>query len=155
MMRRLVLGGAAAVEPGRVLNARCVRVAGQTYPMLRPAATGAVDGVLARLADAEALRRLLVYEGVAYRLARLAVVGAEGRVVPALAFLPSGRMARRFAPWRYADWVRRWRRAALREVERFLACPQTRAQIRGLRHWAAKSTPRSSTLHGRCDRASL
>lgn len=123
-VRRVVLGARAAatiesrpaILPG--WERRAVRGAG--YPVIIRRASGSVDGMLACGLDAQARRRLVDYEGRGYDLIRVAVVLDDGRRRTALVFAPAAGGELKPAPgaWSYPRWLRRSKRAFLREIDR-------------------------------------
>ncbi len=87
------LRGVAARLPGWMR----VALRGQPYPTLVRARRQAVRGLLLTLAGAP-LRRLRVYEGAAYRLLPVLVLGPRGRTA-ALAWIARQALADAGAPW--------------------------------------------------------
>jgi hypothetical protein len=95
------------VEPADLSGFRCVFRRGASYPVLRVAAGAMTPGDLVSGLTARELRRLVAYEGRDYRLARLAVRLRDGRVRPALVFMPKDSSLASRTPWSFAAWQKR------------------------------------------------
>jgi hypothetical protein len=98
-------------ESARLPGFRRVVVAGRTYPTLIRRTGGWVAGRLLAGLGREDWRRLVRYEGRDYRLRRMSVRRADGRLVAAHLFLchpsvPTGRRS-----WHIEDWRKRFKRA--------------------------------------------
>ena len=113
-VRAVVLRPAAArlVSAPAVLTCfRRVHAPGQSWPVLIHCAGARVDGVIVDV-DLPSARRLVRYEGPAYRLVRCFVHTVAGAAFRAVVFLPrtppaGGRT------WRHATWLRRDKRPFL------------------------------------------
>ncbi len=73
-------------EPARLDGYRRLRVKGESYPTLRPAADARVDGLLVRDLSQREVNRVAFYEGEEYRLLNLPVTRPDGVSEPALIF---------------------------------------------------------------------
>lgn len=99
-------------------------VEGEVFPMLVPAPSGRVRGIVLRGLGEADLDRLRFYEGgfgYAQQPVRLRVDGTE---VAASAFLPRAQASARLrpaGPWRLAEWVERWGAMELRAAEEAMA----------------------------------
>lgn len=83
------LAGSNCVQtPARLEGWRRVRLRFTPYPTLRRAFRARVDGAVIEV-SAPALRRLIAYEGAAYRLARVAVRTARGKTAASAWIAPA------------------------------------------------------------------
>jgi hypothetical protein len=108
-VRALVLGAAApaALEAATLTAWRRVAHPRETYPMIVPAPSAAVEGAIARGLAADTVARLVTYEGPEYRIAAVEVRLADGTGVAAEVFVPIAPLAGADAPWDLASWQRR------------------------------------------------
>ena len=97
--RGLECGAVPAWLPGW----RRVALRGAPYPTLVRARRGGVAGLLV-LARGAALRRLVAYEGAAYRLARVRVLTRRGRCAAA-AWIAAPMLADAGRPWGPPAWI--------------------------------------------------
>ncbi|HKM64130.1 MAG TPA: gamma-glutamylcyclotransferase family protein [Acidisphaera sp.] len=79
----------ARCRPAALQGWRRVALAGSPYPTLRPARGTRTPGVVVDVGPA-ALRRLVAYEGPAYRLTRLVVATAQGETAVHAWIAPGG-----------------------------------------------------------------
>ena len=122
---RAVLGHpltALGLQPARLAGWRRVGIAGRSYPMLIPHATGWVDGVLVYGLDERDRRRLDFYEGPEYRMGIVTVRAAEYGDLPAGTYLcrPEVVAAGR-EEWRLETWRLRHKRTALARIRALMA----------------------------------
>ncbi len=118
-VRAAVLGPAAArlvLAPAVLTGFRRVHAPGQSWPVLIHCAGARVDGVVVDV-DPPSARRLVRYEGPAYRLVRCFVRTVAGVTFRAVVFLPrtppaGGRT------WRHVTWLRRDKRPFLARLAR-------------------------------------
>ena len=107
-VRAVVLGprtDLSPVEAAILAGYRRLSMRGATYPVLVPAPQQVVEGVLLRGLDADAERRLVSFEGAAYRQATVTVVGRWSEPTKARCFLPvSDDLADASRPWEPATW---------------------------------------------------
>jgi hypothetical protein len=132
-VRRAIIG--RDLSPGQVEEAvvegfRRVHVAKRNYPMLLPHASGWVDGMLAHDIDAEAARRLMVFEGNEYHLAPIMVADLHGHLWRAAAFLPAGTVRPDHRGWHLETWQRRYKRLFLRHAGALMERYGTQAMLR-------------------------
>jgi len=121
-VRQAVVGRPLPVETATAAGFVRVFIAGRTYPMLLPKATGRVGGVLTPPLEDAALRRLNAYEGPEYRLRPITVETATGTVTAHAYFCRHGVAAGR-REWRFEDWLRREKRSWVpRIVARMRRC---------------------------------
>jgi len=112
-----VLGPAGrrfATAPATLRGYHRVYAPGGTYPMLRPAPDGSVDGLLLRGVSRPQLARLTAFEGDGYTLERRPVASG-GETIDAQVYLP------RIAPrggrlWDFEDWRRRHKRRLMKRL---------------------------------------
>lgn len=132
-VRRLIIGRDLApgqIEPAVIEHFRRVHVAKRNYPMLLPHASGWVDGLLAYHLDAEAMRRLMVYEGIEYHLVPIFVADLRGHLVKAAAFLSDRSVQPDHRAWHLETWQRRYKRAFLRRAADLMDRYGTQAMLR-------------------------
>lgn len=132
-MRRLVVGRELPeeqIEPAVVEHFRRVHVAGRTYPMLLPHASGRVDGLVAHHLDPQAARRLMAYEGPEYHLVPITVADLRGHPLKAAAFLPDRGVQPDHRPWHLQTWQHRYKRLFLRRAAELMDRYGTRALLR-------------------------
>jgi hypothetical protein len=106
--------GPCAVTPARLDGWQRVAMQGKSYPVIVRRFGATVDGLLADGLDRAAARRLETYETDEYETERVTVTAADGRRVPALAFVAGARARPGTAPWCLEDWRTRHKRAFLR-----------------------------------------
>lgn len=119
-----VLGRPAApqtLEPARLSGWRRLTIAGRTYPMLIPHATGTVEGLLAHGLDERDRSRLDFYEGPEYRVGLLPVRAADGDEVSAEVYLGLNDVVASRNEWRLGTWRLRHKRAALARIRALMA----------------------------------
>ena len=116
--------------PATLEGWRCLRGAGECYPLISPAPGERVEGVVVDVSPAEA-RRLAWYEGDDYEPRELGValasgesVGvalASGESVAALVFLPKPDLAHAGEPWDPVHWRREHKAALLEAAGRWMS----------------------------------
>lgn len=128
---RLVLGYRPSPRQCRAATLTGYRrrqAAGRTYPVLLPAPTGRVRGLLFTARSASDLRRLVAYEGPEY-ITRSCLVRADraAGLHRARVFLPrAGHLAAGRAAWDPTPWARHHKAAfiaAMFAQESLRACP--------------------------------
>lgn len=131
---RVVLGRPlpeAQREEAEIFGFRRVHVPGRNYPMLQPHhGSGRVAGLLVHRLDAEAVHRLVVYEGSEYHLVPLLVSNAEGHGVRAGVFLCDRSVPQGHRDWFLEVWVRRYKRTFLRRASALMERHGTRRLLR-------------------------
>lgn len=110
-----------SMEPARLRGWRRVGIAGRTYPMLTPHATGTVDGLLVHGLDQGDCARLDHYEGPEYRVGLLTVRRGDGREVAAETYLCRPEIMAGRDEWRLETWRLRHKRAALTRIRALMA----------------------------------
>ncbi|KIL99699.1 hypothetical protein CCC_03871 [Paramagnetospirillum magnetotacticum MS-1] len=110
-----------AQEPARLSGWRRVTIAGRSYPMLIPHATGVVEGILVSGLDETDRDRLSYYEGPEYRIGLLPVRLKDGREVTAEAYLGKPEVNASREEWRLDTWRLRHKRAALTRIGALMA----------------------------------
>ena len=106
-------------EAARLDGYRRHRVHGESYPILRPAAGGAVDGLLVpNLSPAEAAR-VAFYEGEEYRPVPLMVASAGGPR-DALVFVDDGGLSTG-GEWDFERWLREEKATLLAAAHAFMS----------------------------------
>lgn len=90
-------------EPARLDGYRRLRVSGEAYPTLRPAAGAVCDGRLVWDLTAREVARVAFYEGEDYRLRELPVSRSDGTVQRALVFAGDQGLATE-GEWDPARW---------------------------------------------------
>jgi gamma-glutamylcyclotransferase (GGCT)/AIG2-like uncharacterized protein YtfP len=121
---RIVLGHAIPEQCREVAHLKGWRrpvIAGRTYPMLRPHATGRVAGLLLRDLNEQDRDRLDYYEGPEYRLGVVEVRSSGGTREQALAYLCPEGIAAGGRDWRLETWRLRHKRAAIARVRGLMA----------------------------------
>ncbi len=103
-------------RPARLRRFRRLTRHGATYPVLVPAAGSAVDGVLVSGLRPPEVARLSRFEGAEYRIAAVVVGLADGRQVPARAFMAKPWVKASRAGWSLEAWRRRSRPRFLAEA---------------------------------------
>lgn len=107
------------VEAASLSGYRRLYMRGATYPVLVPAPQQEVEGLLLHEVDANAERRLVHFEGDAYRQAMVTVAGRRSGLIAACCFLPvDNDLADATQPWDLATWRRRHRRRYLTRIRR-------------------------------------
>lgn len=105
------------VEEASIHGFRRVHVPGRNWPMLLAHhGSGRVDGMLLHGLDAQALHRLVVFEGEEYHLVPMAVTDSEGYAVRAGVFVGDRRVPPGHHDWFLEIWVRRHKRIFLRRA---------------------------------------
>lgn len=94
-------------------------VADESYPTLRPAPGGLVDGLLAYDLGTEDERRIAFFEGAEYELVPKRVKLASGAVLTARLFLDPGDLETA-DPWDFAAWQQRDKSALLEAARHFM-----------------------------------
>lgn len=124
-VRTAVIGTAAAalrVEAARLSGYRRVYMRGATYPVLVPghdsSATDIVDGLLVHGIGADQERRLVRFEGDAYRRVEVVVERRQSGRLVARCFLPVTDDLADTRPWDLASWRRRDRTLYLSRIRR-------------------------------------
>ncbi len=130
----LVLGyrpGRHQLKPAILPGFRRKIAQGRSYPVLRPAPGGQVQGWLFHARSPEDGRRLDAYEGPEY-LTRRRLVWPQGAAAPRLArlYLPfPGRLGAGNADWELPQWRRHYKAAfiklLLQQTEADSACART------------------------------
>ena len=120
------------VVVGRMLPEDCIHsaaladferyhVQGEAYPLLVPQSGAVVDGILVeRLSSAEVLR-IEWYESDDYENAEVTVTLDRASRVAARCFMPAAIARYERSVWRYADWYRNDRIAALHLAREWMA----------------------------------
>ncbi|MEX5728543.1 ADP-ribose pyrophosphatase [Rhodovulum iodosum] len=120
----VVLGrpeAALDAAPARAEGYRVDWVAGESYPMIRPAEGHVAEGLVLSGLDAEARARLDYYEGgFGFRRAPVTVTTAQGPAEAAF-YAPRGNGLVPGAPWRLADWAARWGELCVLAAEEVMA----------------------------------
>ncbi len=98
----------------------------RNYPMLRPHSAGWVNGLLAQGLDAEAVNRLVAYEGGEYHLVPVRVENSAGHLVRAGAFLADRSVLATHHDWHLPVWQRRFKRPFLRKAAELMGHYGTR-----------------------------
>jgi hypothetical protein len=140
-VRDLVIGRTlppAALQPAEVRGFRRVFVAGRAYPMLVPHPPGRVAGIVASGIDAEALRRLQVYEGEEYRLETLPVRTEAGEVIEAGMFMCPPDVTAERRDWRLDQWQRRYKRRFLAQIRALMEHELRRHRSPGIASQASR-----------------
>lgn len=135
-VRRLVIGrdpAAGRIEAAVLEGFRRVSVAGRPYPMLLPHRCGRVSGMLLHDLEADAVRRLIAFEGAEYHAAPVTVAARPGRLVTAAAFLADRSVAPSRRGWSLQTWQRRHKRAFLRRIGGLMDGYAIQAFLRGAR----------------------
>tara|TARA_R110002110_G_scaffold8409_2_gene42249 strand:- start:5351 stop:5764 length:414 start_codon:yes stop_codon:yes gene_type:complete len=107
----------ALVSPARLAGWERVGLRGRSYPVVRPAGAGIVDGLAVSFAagSTRQIRDLLTsFEGPEYRMETLTLASGEAAGV----FVASRRCHPTGRPWSFADWERRHKRAFLAAIRR-------------------------------------
>lgn len=115
-----VLGRRPRLAPAAIAGWRRLRVAGESYPLIIPAAGERVEGAVADVGPAGA-RRLAWYEGDDYSQVDLPVLLATGEEAAAGVFLPSAGLAHAGEPWDPIAWARTEKPALLEAARRWMA----------------------------------
>ncbi len=138
---RIVLGRAVVpeqMETAEISGFRRVHVPGRNYPMLLAHhGSGRVEGLLVHALDAEAVHRLMVFEGPEYHLVPLMVANADGHPVRAGVFLCDRSVSPGRRDWFMEVWSRRHKRLFLRRAYQLMERHGRRALLRR----AAKGIP--------------
>jgi len=116
-VRRAILGPGVArvsISPGILAGWRCVFMRGRSYPVLRPDADGATEGVIAEGVDVVQSRRIDRFETNEYRARIAQVRGAAGQILDAKVYFAARPGFATTTPWRFAEWQRRYKAALLR-----------------------------------------
>lgn len=109
-VRRAVIGPRVdriAIAPARLPGYECVFLRGRSYPVLRPAPGGSVEGVLADHVDAAQAARIDRFETGEYRAGSAEITLATGDTVEATVYFAARPGLATARPWRLADWQRR------------------------------------------------
>jgi hypothetical protein len=136
-VRRLVIGRdlvEGQTEAALLARFRRVHVAKRDYPMLVPYSAGRVEGILAHDVGADAVRRLIAFEGAEYRLVSVLVADPRGHLVSAAAFLSDRSVGPNRRAWSLETWQRRHKRAFLRRVKASMDGYGTRAMLGAMRN---------------------
>lgn len=105
------------IEEASIHGFRRVHMPGRNWPMLLAHhGSGRVDGVVLHGLDAQALHRLVVFEGDEYHLVPMAVMDSEGYAVRAGVFVGDRRVPPGHHDWFLEIWVRRHKRTFLRRA---------------------------------------
>jgi hypothetical protein len=113
---------ALGLQPARLTGWRRVSIAGRSYPMLIPHATGGVDGILVHGLDERDRCRLDYYEGPEYRMGTVTVRTDDERDVLAATYLcQPDVVAGGREEWRLDTWRMRHKRAALARIRSLMA----------------------------------
>ncbi len=110
-----------SMEPARLRGWRRVGIAGRSYPMLTPHATGTVDGLLVHGLDERDRNRLDCYEGPEYRVVLLTVRLRDGREMTAETYLCQPGIVASRGEWRLETWRLRHKRSALVRIRALMA----------------------------------
>lgn len=116
----VVLGRRPELASASLEGWRRLRVAGESYPLIVPAAGERVDGSVADMRPADA-RRLAWYEGDDYLQAGQTVRLATGGTARARLFLPKPELAHANEAWDAAAWARTEKPALLEAARRWMA----------------------------------
>ena len=100
-----------------------------SYPLLVAHPAGRVAGILAHGLDAEAVHRLMVFEGSEYHLVPVPVTTHEGHLIRVGTFLCDRRMQTDNRDWRLPVWQRRHKRLFLRRAEVLMRRYGTQARL--------------------------
>lgn len=104
----VVLGRAARARAARLDGYEVLWAAGESFPLIRPAAGGATHGLLVEDIGPQDLARLDFYEG-AFSFALVPVTVAIDRgLAEAGVYVPDPQAWTPGEPWRLEDWVRDW-----------------------------------------------
>lgn len=120
-VRMAVLGHRATmlpVEPARLAGFRRLHMRGACFPVLVPAVGEVIDGILVGGIDSDDERRLLRFEGAAYRRQPVTVDGRWTGRADAWCFLPVSSDLADSRPWDFSRWRRRDRTRYLGRIRR-------------------------------------
>ena len=129
-VRAIVCGAPLPVRPATLRGWRRPHVAGRHYPMLVQQPGRRLDGVVAENVDAEAVRRLQIYEGWEYELRPFRLQTAAGPLAAHVFTCPPG-ISWAEPEWRLDRWRRRCKRAFLPELRRQMALAVAGGRARG------------------------
>ncbi len=119
------------LQQAEITGFRRVHLPGRNYPMLLPHhGSGRVSGLLVHGLDADAVHRLVVYEGREYHLVPHLVTDAEGYAVRAGVFLCDRSVPPGHRDWFLEVWVRRYKRLFLRRAAELMERHGTKALLR-------------------------
>ncbi|MBM3554224.1 MAG: gamma-glutamylcyclotransferase, partial [Alphaproteobacteria bacterium] len=127
LMDREVLGrvigrrvGARELRKARLDNYRCLRVEGEVFPAVAPRRESRVSGLVMDDLTRDEVKRLVRYEGPAYRVVRRRIRMYGGAPAMASLFESAGTLPLATDSWDYAIWRRRYKKAFVADMWRWL-----------------------------------